>query len=279
MIEFVLTCFGPFAGITSNPTQTIIYGTPCPPHPPPSCGPITELLKSRPLSHPHVQIHTYLLPVSISGVTSAMSDIFNRHCPYPCLGTTRTVVFLHLGVDGSQAPPSQGAFKLERRGYNNATFRVPDNDGAQPTNQPIDQDQGLDCYLGSLCSYSNDSESSEEGSTTPRTSASPLVDSLVSNLKTKYGDLVEASDDAGRFVCNYTLYTTGRRIREYKSKVEEGGGGGGGDGEGKGVEAMTVFLHVPKFELLGGEIQVEFVRDVMEGICGLMEGGEEGALN
>jgi len=160
-----------------------------------------------------VTIQVLELPVSASGVKSIMdplhASLLSTHPP------STTVIYLHLGVDGTQ---KIGKFKLERRGYNDMNFRVPDNDGYQPMGEVITQTLKRDEWMSSVYPVVN--------------GPCPFLDSVAFVLKGKYGhDSVVTSDDAGRFVCNYTLYTTLARIMGTGTKKTNGnlrGGGGGG---------------------------------------------------
>ncbi|KAH7277884.1 hypothetical protein KP509_38G013300 [Ceratopteris richardii] len=75
-------------------------------------------------------------------------------------------------------------FAIERKAFNEATFRCPDELGWQPERLPIISDDG------EISHFRETDIPVQE-----------LVDSLV-----KRGFDVVSSDDAGRFVCNYVYY-------------------------------------------------------------------------
>ena len=80
-------------------------------------------------------------------------------------------------------------------------------------------------------------DASDTDAERPSFSASPFLDRCKDALSVKYGTGVEVSDDAGRFVCNYTLATTLRRLKEQKI-----------------ANVSAMFLHVPIFDYIPLEI-------------------------
>jgi len=226
-IKVIVTCFGPFGGMPSNPTLSIVLQ---------SSPNVTDLLNSSALPCTY---ETYELPVSAAGVDTAMSSIFEQIKTHE-----GPVIIIHCGVDGSQI--SDGQFKLERMGFNEKEFRIPDNEGYQPRNETIDASRGArSAWLGSMCG----------GETTPdnlqsEDAASPLLDSCVAKLHAKgWAEYAVPSNSAGRFVCNYALFTSLHRAKEANETRK------------KNVHVM--FLHVPSFELIGEEVQVRFLRDLV----------------
>ena len=127
------------AGVESNPTKDIVLG-----------AEFEALLSKLPISYKgsKVEIVRVELPVSASGVRRSMDNIFEDHIN-PIVGTRSRAVVVHCGVDGSMNKDS-AAFKLERRGYNCCDFRVADNEGFMPSNEAIDERQGLGFFWGSM---------------------------------------------------------------------------------------------------------------------------------
>jgi len=113
---------------------------------------------------------------------------------------------------------------LESGAVNEAHFRIPDNSGRQPSESFIDED-GLPLQLTTaplkmlLAEFSSDAD-------------------------------VRRSDDAGRFVCNETIYRTLRTIDSLDCR----------DRLGRPLPA--IFVHVPPAEQVPFERQVELVRRV-----------------
>ena len=77
-----------------------------------------------------------------------------------------------------------------------------------------------------------------------------------------WDDLVIPSDDAGRFVCNYTLFTSLLKAKDVYERREG--------------EVWAGFLHVPGFELVEEEVQVRFLRDCVVAMVEEIEGREGG---
>lgn len=148
MKEIVLTGFGPFGDVNDNPSSLNLKDIELP---------------------ENVSVVTDIR-VSISGVEDFLkSDTWKRNA-----------LFIHFGVNATAE-----SIQIERFGYNEMTFRIPDVDGLTVDHKPID--------------------------------SNPVGHRLETNvnvykLASKLG--VEISQDPGRYICNY-LY--------YRSLVETGG--------------------------------------------------------
>ncbi|CAM9190783.1 unnamed protein product [Ectocarpus sp. 8 AP-2014] len=93
-------------------------------------------------------------------------------------------VFVHCGVNGGSK-----RFALETRGFNEATFRVPDEQGYRPSFAPVEQDNPFTGHC--------------------RITTVPVADVLARLERSGWGrEYVEESKDAGRFVCNYVYYSS-----------------------------------------------------------------------
>ncbi|CAM9484278.1 unnamed protein product [Ectocarpus sp. 4 AP-2014] len=93
-------------------------------------------------------------------------------------------VFVHCGVNGGSE-----RFALETRGFNEATFRVPDEQGYRPSFVPVEQDNPFTGHC--------------------RVTTVPVADVLARLERSGWGrEYVEESKDAGRFVCNYVYYSS-----------------------------------------------------------------------
>ncbi|GFR44415.1 hypothetical protein Agub_g5648, partial [Astrephomene gubernaculifera] len=141
------------------------------------------------------------------------------------------VVLLQLGVAYNASE-----YRLESRAYNCATFRVPDERGWQPQQQELDPGLGLGCCVGSNL---------------------PLM-TLKERLAAA-GHPVVVSEDAGRFVCNWTYYRACRLAEERR-----------------GWQAL--FVHVPPFEVFGEQAQRRFLLDVIRGIAEELLTQQQGQL-
>ncbi len=120
---------------------------------------------------------------------------------------------LHLGVD-----EKCDKIKLESTAYNEATFRIPDQSAWKPQGVPINSEEELDFV---------------------RTTPLP-VGKLAESLS-KYDVLV--SQDAGRYVCNYTYYIS----------LEEAA---------KRSKIYPLFVHVPLFSQVPKETQLAFLEEL-----------------
>lgn len=135
------------------------------------------------------------------------------------------VVFVHFGVDVRAL-----AFKLEQRACNDASFRCPDEDGWQPQHQAIDESDGR--ALGSHM-YTD------------------LPVHELQHVLQRAGYKVVVSEDAGRFVCNWTYYRSLQCTREFQKR---------------GSNWHSLFVHVPSFDEIDQETQCKFALAVLEAI-------------
>jgi len=177
-VKFILTGFGPFVGVESNPTTRII-----------------QTLQQND-GHGHNQNHTLssssnveienciLLETSAESVRVELDRCFET------LSTKMqksTVVFVHLGVNVNATK-----FKLEQMAYNEATFRVADERGYKPNCICIANEFDLgkeietELDLASICKRLNDERCED----------------------------VEISTDPGRFVCNYAYFYSLKKCKE-----------------------------------------------------------------
>jgi len=112
----VLTGFGEFDGVCSNPTCTML----------------NVLEKERDLVPGCTTQIFAVLDVSIFGVEQFCSSIAG-------VEPSAVRLMVHLGVDSSAR-----TFKLESTCYNKKHFRCPDNQGETPLNEKIDPSKELD---------------------------------------------------------------------------------------------------------------------------------------
>ena len=162
-----ITGFGAFGGVPTNPTVALI-----------------ERLEREQPSIAGVEIaSTEILEVSIDGVLTSLAA---------APASTASDVWVHLGVDGGAA-----VVKLERCAYNDASFRIPDECGAQPWRETIcasDRiDRCLECPLDLAAAAAEVDHGGDDG------------DGDCASRR------VALSSDAGRFLCNYVYYLSQRR--------------------------------------------------------------------
>jgi pyroglutamyl-peptidase len=178
-----------------------------------------------------------------------------------------TTVLLHLGVDYNSSQ-----FKLEQCAYNDATFRVPDERGYQPHCECII----LDGNIENKCSEVDASSSAHRYPSWGKCLRTTLdLQSLRDELQQCTNEHVTISTDPGRFVCNYTYYLSLDRCHSMNSErnsisddnnQREMGEGGWANNETLAYHAL--FLHVPPFEAISEDIQLNFIHQVMKHIGG-----------
>jgi len=226
-VRFNVTGFGKFHGVADNPTQTLVSKLNSrvkeeggPPIQLESCnvletageGALDRLLEllNEPLKVRGSQSKARMKEEGRKAAREAARKfLIEEAARLPKRGK---IVWIHLGVNSGAS-----RFALERRAYNEATFRCPDEEGWQPWKQPIiPEDGSLDHY---------------------QETKAP-VDQLVEALR-KQGFDCAPSIDAGRFVCNFVYYHSLRHSLAH------------------GTEAL--FVHVPAFDVIGEEVQLDFV--------------------
>lgn len=116
----------------------------------------------------HLTLHIERLPVTFEGAATRVRDLVAEVDPQ---------ILVHVGLD-AKAP----AIKLETTAYNEATASIPDNAGAQPKHEQV--------VAGA-----------------PAARHSTWHAPVLTGRLAAAGFPVVTSNDAGRYVCNTTLYT------------------------------------------------------------------------
>jgi pyroglutamyl-peptidase len=147
MTTVLLTGFEPFAGDATNPS-----------------GEAVHLVGER-WAGPE-DLVTAVLPVTFSGATARMRELIGEHRPDVVIAT---------GLAGGRA-----AITPERVAINLADARIPDNDGAQPLDEPVEA-SGPAAYFATL---------------PVKAIAAAMADA---------GVPAAVSHSAGTFVCNATM--------------------------------------------------------------------------
>lgn len=167
------------------------------------------------------------LKVAASDVDAYFQQV-DLHIQHTHLGVgaqLQRVVLLHFGVADMAAE-----YRLESRAYNCADFRVPDERGWCPRMEEIEPGQGLGTWVGSRL---------------------PL--GIVCEQLAARGHKTVVSEDAGRFVCNWTYYRACRLAERYGLEV--------------------VFVHVPPFAGLDETKQRAFLLDIIHIIASCLTQG------
>jgi pyroglutamyl-peptidase len=149
-VSFIVTGFGPFRNAQENPTTVI-------------CNRLMGYLEDTTLAS---RTTTRVIETSAQAARAELDAIE--------LPDSTTTVLLHLGVNCKAHH-----FQLEQCAYNDATFRIPDEQGYQPQNVCIVDHIPLNTCLKTLLN--------------------------IKDLCANAGDVV-VSTDPGRFVCNYTYF-------------------------------------------------------------------------
>lgn len=247
LVVFV-TGFGPFHNVHSNPTATLaekIVGhlqawesasssssssNSADPHPPIQPTPRLSLVT-----------HTEVIETSAQAAHEAI-DRFYKKLQESSSNSTRntngeesttnnnnsskvapTAIFLHLGVNEGGT-----GFQLESCAYNEATFRLPDERGHQPLQEPIVNHMELNAPLHTSLDVPN----------------------LVSRLNNDHRSFPTVqsfqSHDPGRYVCNYTYFLSLHQCHQLRTSIPD-------------ANVHCLFLHVPPFRIVPEHEQLEFV--------------------
>lgn len=125
---------------------------------------------------------------------------------------------------------SSKCFKLEACAYNQATFRIPDVRGYRPFNESIfEEEQYAACLRTSLD-----------------------VEHLAQVMTERFPSIAtKVSTDPGRYVCNYVYCSTLQHF---------------GNSSSRGDCCSSLFLHVPPFDVVPEEQQLEYVASLLEAL-------------
>lgn len=229
---FIVTGFGPFNGVPDNPTSILVKELPDYLQQSSSDIPDGDMLSAC--------TETMIIETSAEAVRQEIESLCQKLEPYP------SAIVLHLGVDASSK-----RFHLEKCAYNDATFRVPDEKGYQPTREPVVET----CDLGTTLLTSFDVPSL----------VAMMNETVSTNLEGP--PLANPSTDPGRFVCNY-IYCASMNAFQC-AKIENGQ-----EEEMPASECddaprprvQSLFLHVPPFEAIPKEEQLIFVTRLMSAL-------------
>ena len=164
--QVILTGFSKFAGVEINPTEVIV-------------NELIERKKDSNISFHILNVSVNDVNLFFSSLSSSTSTISSSNSSTILENTNNSpVIVIHLGVHSGAR-----SFHLEKYGYNNMTFRVPDNLG----DQPIDQ-----CITNNL----NFNEKLETEFN---------LDLLFNQLQSERFNCC-ISDDPGRYLCNYIYF-------------------------------------------------------------------------
>ena len=193
MANISLTGFKAFGDLPSNPTEKII-----------------EALSSSTDANHLSQLR--ILDVSTKAVDAYYDsiDLYNSSSKH---------LVIHLGVNAGATH-----FQIEEYAYNSTTFRIPDNEGFQPTDSCISSELPLDSPLKTTFPAAH----------------------IINACRINSDLVVELSDDPGRYICNYIYFKSLLNIAQRNESVD------------------VVFIHTPPEEIIPITQQVDFVKNVIK---------------
>jgi pyroglutamyl-peptidase len=148
------------------------------------------------------------------------------------------------------------AFQIERCGYNEADFRVPDERGAQPRKERIVtvSFDGRYRELGEALA----TEFDVPALVAALNVTAPVLSSSISRCSDDEQQrfVARESTDPGRFVCNFTYFLSLDRCQKHNSSS---------NGSPR-TRARALFLHVPPFDQIPEPVQLEFIARLLEGL-------------
>ena len=217
-VKFLVTGFGPFAGVATNPSTILI-----------------QRLQHHCQMNPSLCITPKVLETSASYVKSYMGQFFHQIQQVRQLklaSIPNHIFIIHVGV--SQAAKQ---IRLEQCAYNEATFRIPDEDGYQPNKVCIVENSGDYLYT--------------------------QLD--LKEFQKEQKECVSFSTDPGRFVCNFTYFYSLSQAKAYNDCTQTK----------TNLETMSnltsesecsidvLFVHVPPFAVINENRQFRFLLELI----------------
>ncbi|KAK7379159.1 hypothetical protein VNO80_04612 [Phaseolus coccineus] len=201
-----VTGFKKFHGVAENPTETIVNN-------------LIEYMNKKGLPKGLVIGSCSILETAGQGALVPLyqrlqSAVISKDSES---SNSNRTIWLHFGVNSGAS-----WFAIEHQAVNEANFRCPDEMGWKPQNVPIVPSDG--------------------GISRTRETSLPVVE--ITKALAEKGYQVMASDDAGRFVCNYVYYHSLRFAEQ------------------NGIKSL--FVHVPLFLTINEETQMKFAASLLE---------------
>jgi pyroglutamyl-peptidase len=270
-IHLILTAFGPFGGVPDNPSMALLRELP-------------QFLSSSSSSwKARVQeriVETLVVETSAHGARQAIhhiqQTIHSNSRNVPSLSSLSSspppsppipILCLHVGVNASA---QRGEFQIETCAYNDATFRIPDEQAYRPYREPIlsHVEWGTPIYTTLLLPTS----SSSSPTTTSSHPVMMMVDDLIHQLSQAFPALdSRVSTDPGRFVCNYLYYLS---LNQWQSSPSLPASPAAPlesttitNNNDPTMAGASLFLHIPPFEQVPKDIQLEYLAEMMRILC------------
>ncbi|XWS64423.1 hypothetical protein CRYUN_Cryun05aG0002900 [Craigia yunnanensis] len=208
-----VTGFKKFHGVSENPTETIVSN-------------LKEYTKKKGLPKGVILGSCSVLEAAGQGALTPLYRTLQSALTWKDSESSSSgrIIWLHFGVNSGAS-----RFAIEHQALNEATFCCPDEMGWKPQKVPIiHADGGISCVQ----------------------KTSLPVEEITKDLAKK-GYEVIASNDAGRFVCNYVYYHSLRFAEQNGTK--------------------SLFVHVPLFLTIDEETQMKFAASLLEVIASLCQ--------
>ena len=160
--------------------------------------------------------------------------------------SSEQVVCIHIGVNYKGT-----LMHLEEVAYNDASFRIPDNQGKQPKQDPINISREIGSEFRTRLDLESIAKAQNKTLRYTRkvkhingSSASPSQTSPTTEEDPHRDEVVRVSTDPGRFVCNYIYFSSLTAFEEYP-------------------HIYSLFLHVPPVDQMDLEFQKEYLVDLL----------------
>ncbi|PKA63012.1 pyroglutamyl-peptidase [Apostasia shenzhenica] len=205
-----VTGFKKFHGVSENPTETIVSN-------------LKGFMEKSGLPKGIVLESCNVLETAGEGaVASLYKTLESALVGHENAANAGRVLWLHFGVNSGATK-----FAIEKQAVNEATFRCPDELGWKPQRLPIIPSDGP----------------------ISRARETSLPTHEITKALSSMGYSVMASDDAGRFVCNYVYYHSLHFAEQHGNK--------------------SLFVHVPLFMTIDADTQMRFVASLFEVLASL----------
>jgi pyroglutamyl-peptidase len=212
-ISFIVTGFGPFGCVEENPTTIITNDLTA------YLSESSQTWKKQLASNIRQCV---VMETSAQAVRQTLDSFDLSFLP------NNSTILLHLGVNYKGT-----GFQLEQCAYNDASFRIPDQQFFQPQKESIiSMDDSSPFEIGHCChttlnvaALCQAQQQQQDGLQLPE---------------------IKISTDPGRFVCNYAYYYSLQRLARENKQVH------------------SLFVHVPPFSVVPKEAQFHYVADLMQ---------------
>lgn len=208
------TGFGPFGCVLVNPSDLLVNS-----HLLTACavGDVASCVRL---------VSCSTLIVGVAAATAAIAELWAKAEADTTASSSAHVLVAHLGVDVNAQ-----TVRVERCAYNEATFRLPDAAGLQPDGEAI---------------------TPSEAPRACRETSVP-VDAVVAAAASG-GHSVAASNDAGRYLCNYAYWLSLRHAEAANASAVA---------RGDARRFHALFVHIPSTDTLALPAQAACVAAVL----------------